>query len=311
MRWAFSSVPLKMSCMPKGFDCGPTDKVARAVFTAVIALCVGAADARGQSDTERQSTSPHYLFVATSDEDAGRLGPWPLDRSVYATAIARAREDGARAVVLKFFFDRPSMPEADAKLADAVASMPVYLQFAFDGDDGKAEGQPVWRSDFGPENLKVFFHGSPSLLPLPLFRKNATGIGFVNVLPDPDYDRIEILGSTGVGAGIAASLQLLSIEADIGAQVSVREMRFSINGKSYEIGDDGRVRCPYLDVGRPREYSLFAFLDGQVPGDEVRDHVVVIGNTRHDTPRYPISRNASLPVHEVFFRQILCLDGLR
>jgi hypothetical protein len=287
-----------------------THKVARAVFTAIVALCVGAADARGQSDAERQSTSPHYLFVATNDEDAGRLGPWPLDRSVYATAIARAREDGARAVVLKFFFDRPSMPEADAKLAGAIASMPVYLQFAFDGEDGKAEGQSVWRSDFGPENLKVFFHGSPSLLPLPLFRKNATGLGFVNVLPDPDHDRIEILGSTGVGVGIAPSLQLLSIEADVGARVSVREMRFSIDDKSYEIGDDGRVRCPWLD-GRPREYSLFAFLDGQVPRGEVADHVVIIGNTRDDTPRYTISQSASIPVHELFFRQILCLGGLR
>lgn len=295
--------------MLKGFSRGPTNKVTRAVFTAIVALCVGAADARGQSDTERQSTSPHYLFVVTNDEDADRLGPWPLDRSVYATAIARAREDGARAVVLKFFFDRPSTPEADSELAGAIASMPVYLQFAFDGDGGNTEGEPVWRSDFGPENLKVFFHGVPSLLPLPLFRKNAAGIGFVNVLPDPDDDRIEILGSTGVG--IAASLQLLSLEADASAQVSVREMRLSLNGKSYEIGDDGRVHCPWLDVGHPREYSLFAFLDGQVPKGEVRDHVVVIGNTRHDTPRYPVSQNASLPVHEVFFRQILCLDRRR
>jgi CHASE2 domain-containing sensor protein len=286
-------------------------KVARAVFTAVVALSVGAAEARGQSGAERQSTSPHYLFVATNDEDAGRLGSWPLDRNAYVAAIDRAREDGAKAVVLKFFFDRPSTPKADAKLAEAIASMPVFLQFAFDEDDGKAEDQPVWRSDFEPENLKVFFHGSPSLLPLPMFRKNAAGLGFVNVLPDPDHDRIEILGSTSVGAGIAASLQLLSIEANVGAQVPVRGMRLSLNGKSYEIADDGRVRCPYLEVGRPREYSLFAFLGGQVPKSEVRDHVVIIGNTRHDTPRYPISQNASLPVHEVFFRQVLCLDGLR
>jgi CHASE2 domain-containing sensor protein len=300
---------LKMSCMPKGFDCGPTDKVARAVFTALVALCVGVADARGQSDAERQSASPHYLFVATNDEDAGRLGPWPLNRSVWASAIARAREDGARAVVLKFFFDRPSSPEADGKLAGAIASMPVYLQFAFE-KDGELEGPPVWRDDLRAEHLKVFFHGSPSLLPLPLFRKNAASIGFVNVLPDPHHDRVEIIGSIGVEGEIAPSLWLLSIEADVGAQVSVREMRFSINGKSYEIGDDGRVRCPWLD-GRPKEYSLFAFLDGQVPRGEVQDHVVVIGNTRHDMPRYPISRNASLGVHEVFFRQILCLDGLR
>jgi CHASE2 domain-containing sensor protein len=295
--------------MPKGFDCGPTDKVARAVFTVVVALCVGAADARGQSDTERQSTSPHYLFVATNDEDAGRLGPWPLDRSVYASAIARAQEDGAKAVVLKFFFDRPSSPEADGKLAGAIASMPVYLQFAFE-KDGELDGPPVWRDDFGAENLKVFFHGSASLLPLPVLREHAAGIGFVNILPDPTHDRIEILGSTGVGLGIAASLQLLSIEADRDSQVSVHEMRFGINGKSYEIGDDGRVRCPYLNA-RPKKYSLFAFLDGQVPRGEVWDHVVIIGNTRDDTPRYTISQSASIPVHELFFRQILCLDGLR
>ncbi len=299
-----------MLCVPKGFDRALTGKVARAVLTAIVALCAGAADARAQSATQRQSTSPHYLFVATNDEDAGRLGPWPLNRSVYAAAIARARDDGARAIVLKFFFDRPSMPEADAELAGAIASMPVFLQFAFAEDGEKAEGQSVWRSDFGPENLKVFFHGSPSLLPLPLFRENAAGIGFVNALPDPHHDRVEIIGSTGVGVGIAPSLQFLSIAAG-GAKVSVREMRFAINGQSYEIGDDGRVHCPYLDAGRPTEYSLSAFLDGQVPRSEVADHVVVIGNTRRDTPRYPISQNVSLPVHEVFFRQVLCLDGLR
>lgn len=232
-----------------------------------------------------------------------------MDRSVYATAIARAKEGGAKAVVLKFFFDRPSTPTADAKLADAIASMPVYLQFAFE-KNAKVEGQSVWRNDFGPENLKVFFHGSPSLMPLPLLRKNATGLGFVNVLPDPDYDRVEIIGSTGVGVGIAPSLQLLSIEADVGARVSVREMRFSVDAKNYEIGDDGRVRCPWLDT-RPEEYSLFAFLDGHVPMSEIRDRVVVIGNTRHDTPRYSVPQNANLPVHEAFFRQICCLDELR
>jgi hypothetical protein len=218
----------------------------------------------------------------------------------------RGRGEGGS---LKFFFDRPSSPEADAKLAGAIASMPVYLQFAFE-KDGELEGPPVWRDDFGPENLKVFFHGSPSLMPLPVFREHAAGIGFVNILPDPTHDRIEIIGSTGVEGGIAPSLWLLSMEADVGAQVSVHEMRFGINGKSYEIGDDGRVRCPYLNA-RPKKYSLFAFLDGQVPRGEVWDHVVIIGNTRDDTPRYTISQSASIPVHELFFRQILCLDGLR
>jgi CHASE2 domain-containing sensor protein len=298
-----------MRRISKGFDCGSIRKVAHLVFAIIVALCVDTADTHGQADTEHQPASSHFLFVATNDEDEGRLGPWPLDRSLYASAIARAREDGASAVVLKFFFDLPSKPEADARLAGAIASMPVYLQFGFAKSSGKAEDQSVWRSDFGPENLKVFFQGSPSLLPLPSFRENAAGIGFVNVLPDPGHDRVEIFGSAG--AGMAASLQLLSIEADVSAKVSVRDMRLNLNGKSYEIGDDGRVRCTYLNVGRPREYSLFAFLNGQVPGNEVRDHVVVIGSTRHDTPRYPISPNTSLPVHEVFFRQILCLDGLR
>jgi len=254
--------------------------------------------------------SRHYLFVATNDEDKGRLGRWPIDRSLYAEAIARAREDGARAVVLKFFFDQPSKPVADSRLARAIASMPVYLQFAFGEGDGTAEGQPpVWRSDLRAEHLKTVFDQPPSLLPLPAFREHAAGIGFVNVLPDPEYNRIEILGSTDIN--VAASLTFLSIEAGLGAQVSTREMLLNINGKSYKIDDNGRVRCPYLDVGRPREYSLFALLHDQVPKNEVRDRVVIIGNTRNNTPRFPTSKTTSLPVHEVFFRQILCLDSLR
>jgi len=254
--------------------------------------------------------SRHFLFVATNDEDKSKLGRWPINRSLYAEAIARAREDGARAVILKFFFDLASKPEADSNLAHAIASMPVYLQFVFGGGDGTATGQlPIWRSDLGAEHLKPLYDQPPSLLPLPQFREHAAGIGFVNVLPDPEYNQIEILGYTGTK--VAASLQFFSIEAALGAKASARKMQLTINNKSYRIGDDGRVRCPYLAVGRPKESSLFAFLNGQVPRDEVRDRVVIIGNTRNNTPRFPTSKTLSLPVHEVFFRQILCLDSLR
>ncbi len=278
---------------------------ARSIVTAVIALSLGTADARGQ---ERQISSPHYLFVATNDGDADKLGPWPLDRRVHAAAIDRARQDGAKAVILKFFFDRPSLPEADAKLAEAIALMPVYLQFAFDGGGKKGEDPPVWRHDLAPATLTALFHSSPSLLPLALFEKNAAGLGFVSALPDPDYNRIEILGTSG--SGIAASLQLLSLEASLGTQVSARDMRLTLKSKRYPIETDGRVVCPYLEGGRPQEHSLFAFLKAQVPKNQVRDRVVIIGNTRRDTPRFPIPNNTSLPVHEVFFRQILCLDRL-
>lgn len=278
-------------------------------------LCASMMVAAGAFAPARaQSAAPavrHFLFVATNDEDAAKLGQWPLNRGVYAAAIARARAGGAKAVILKFFYDLPSVPEADAKLARAIASMPVYLQYAFASGDGKAEGPPVWRSDFAGANVRASFKGgTPSQLPIPMFRQHAAGLGFVNVLPDPTYNQIEILGSTGAG-GVAASLQFLSIEAGLGAKVSARKMQLNVNGKSYKIGSDGRVRCPYPEAGRPTIYSLYAFLHGQIPSNELRGRVVLIGNTRKWTPRLPISKTTNIPIHELFFRQVDCLDGLR
>ena len=254
-----------------------------------------------------KADSVRFLFVTTNESDSAKLGTWPLDRAIYAAAIARAKEGGAKAVVLKFFFDRPSSAESDKKLLTALGTLPVYLQFTFQRDgDGS---QFHFRARREVSDLPgPIFDGPPGSLPPLKWQRAATDLGFVNALPDPDNDRVEIVGSGG--GHNALSLQVLAVEAAFGQRVRIGPQRLRFADMSIPISSDGRIACRYLETERPVEHSLFDFLNGATPKNDISSRVVIIGNTRDDTPRLTTSALRTLPIHEVFFRQVLCLERL-
>jgi CHASE2 domain-containing sensor protein len=46
-----------------------------------------------------------FAIVMVDDQSEAKLGPFPYDRALYAKAAEVCANDGAKAVVFKFFFD--------------------------------------------------------------------------------------------------------------------------------------------------------------------------------------------------------------
>ena len=66
--------------------------------------------------------SSDVVIIAIDDASLASLGRWPWSRRVHAALVDRAREAGARAMMMDLILDTPSRddPDADRLLADAM-----------------------------------------------------------------------------------------------------------------------------------------------------------------------------------------------
>ena len=249
----------------------------------------------------------HFLFVAVDDTTIAQSGPWPLSRSLYGEAIDRLQLAGAKAVVLKFFFDQASNHEADDALEAAVGRMPVLMQYSLDPSGPATSTFDPSDSALAPLDISDPIKGNPTMGPIPGLLSKARGLGFVNARSDPEGSSIEAVGR--VGTATVASLQLLTIEAAYGHPlVGQRTLAFPTGG-TFEVGRDGRVACPYMSFKEPEVLSLQDFISGKVPVSELNDRVVLIGFIGSTSPTERVL-SAQIPIHRVFFRQVDCLQRL-
>ncbi|MBK8858164.1 MAG: CHASE2 domain-containing protein [Opitutaceae bacterium] len=82
-----------------------------------------------------------FQAVFVTDEDAAKLGGFPLPRRHLAEALYAAKRAGAQAVILKFFLDQPGkIPKDDAALAAAIkdCGLKVVLQARLDETEKKS-----------------------------------------------------------------------------------------------------------------------------------------------------------------------------
>lgn len=287
--------------------CSWCDPVRLGILVVMVLLAILVACAVS-AHSERVAVAPAFLFVAVDDASRDKWGNGAIDRGIHAEAIQNAKSSGARAVVMKFFFDRPSQSQSDAALAVAIGSMPVFLQYSLGGNSSDASVPRAWRDDLASPSLQGALKGYPTMAPLPALAQHAAGVGFVDVRDDTAQDRIEMVGhDTG---HTVASLPLLTLEAATGQRAVIAGSMLRLGSHVYPLSSDGRIECPYLTIGHADVLPLQALVAGQIPADKIRDRVVVIGYLRADSPQYPVSWLRSLPIHEVFFRQIACLGQL-
>ena len=67
--------------------------------------------------------SSDVVIIAIDDASLASLGRWPWSRRTHAALVDRAREAGARAMMMDLILDTPSRddPEADQQSHDGVA----------------------------------------------------------------------------------------------------------------------------------------------------------------------------------------------
>jgi len=128
----------------------------------------------------RAAPSPDLVIVGIDERSIAALGPWPWSRTLHAQLLEQLAPHAPRSVLFNVFFDTPGPPEDDARLAAAMAGLPVYLPMdlaplpATASVPGLAPPRPGFAT------------------PVPALARAAHGLGHVNATADSD-DRVRTL----------------------------------------------------------------------------------------------------------------------
>lgn len=123
-----------------------------------------------------------FAVVFIDEASEGELGEFPLDRSFYAKAILQTERLGAKAVVLKFFIDRPKNAESDQALAEAMKGIPVILQVRLLDQSQEPNPNPLPdRFTLPGVEALTGVAGDSGWFPLPILSANAADVGFVDI----------------------------------------------------------------------------------------------------------------------------------
>lgn len=252
---------------------------------------------------ERPAIEPRTAFVVIDDASTDEIGAMPVDRSHIADAIVALKDTGAKAVAIKFFYDaeKPS----DTKLVEAMKRLPVLLQYSL--DPSGTGPTPAWREDLRSGGKEILT-GRATMMPNATLREHMADMGFVNEHDNEKADGVVVIGRSPEGP--AASLQLEILEQALGGRAKVSGDELLVHERHFKLDTRGRVGCNFLDTGRPKRIPITDVLQHKVAPADVKDKVVVIGYVRKDTPVKKVSLFRTLPVHEYFYRQALCIANL-
>ncbi|RSZ42287.1 MULTISPECIES: CHASE2 domain-containing protein [unclassified Variovorax] len=197
--------------------------------------------------------TPDILIVAIDERSLGEIGRWPWPRETHARLLERLAAAEPRAVLLDLFLSEPSAdPADDARLARAMAALPVYLPLLHASPLASAAG--AW----------------PGFLPpLPAFAAQARGIGHAGVTPDVDG----VARTIYLREGFAGQLQPY-----VGALMVDR-----VPATPAPAGGWQRLDPLHMAFAGPRgsyrTVSYASVLRGEVPAGLLRGKLLLVGAT--------------------------------
>ncbi|MGQ9589336.1 MAG: CHASE2 domain-containing protein [Planctomycetota bacterium] len=233
--------------------------------------------------------------VEREREEASIFWPWPRD--MYVPILRFLEKAGVRAVAFDIVFADPHKDRTDAEFAAAIAEAGnVTLAAKLDGwpRDPEREAVALEKAAFGVEGWDHPARAGLTRLvgPLPEFAEAARGLGFVNVLQDPDNTirRADLAIAYPERGKAVASLALDAARTALGRGLRARkEGRFlALGDVRIPLGRDGRALVRYyggLGTFRTENATsvLRSFLDleegrqPRVPLETFRDAVVIVG----------------------------------
>ncbi len=209
--------------------------------------------------------SSDVVIVAIDDASLASLGRWPWSRRTHAALVDRAREAGARAMMMDLILDTPSRddPEADQLLAEA---MRRYGQVVL----------PVVQATTGAAL-------TGETRPLPIFADVAAAVGHDHVEFDPDGVARSVYLWEGFGAArhpqlALALLRLVEPELQRAYAPAPPPVDDAVDLSQWMRTN--WLRIPFSGTpGSYKHYSYQAVLNGQVPDDALRGKILVVGAT--------------------------------
>ncbi len=251
-----------------------------------------------------QTSPPHPFQLVMIDAAAeARFGAFPIDRSHIANAINNLSKAGAKAVVLKFFYDQPSANAAsDIALASAMAGTKVLLQARIDDNEPKPNPLPA-RFLFNAPAGPVAIGGLSGWLPLPILANAAHAIGFVDVISVDKVPAYERYLDRNVKSLTVATLQMALDDVPLvirpGNEVVFGNKRLALDQTS-QISLTPVALDDKRDVNKISALSLVDIVDGTFKRDAVDKKVVVIA---YDGGKMPQLKTpfGQMKAHHIFW----------
>lgn len=244
-----------------------------------------------------------FALVMIDDASESRYGGFPVDRALVAQAVDKLAAAGARAVVLKFFYDLPSNSASDAALASAIGKTRVLLQARVDDSEARPNRIPdrfAVNVPAGP----VAISGKSGWVPLPLFSNRAHNIGLVDVTSADRVPAYERLADKNYLSLTVATLSVALGDAPLAIQPA-KQLR--IGQKSIVLDDKSQIvlsQSVFDDADNTPYFSFADVVDGKASLQSLRGKVVVIGY--HGSKMQSISTRAgAIKAHLAFWLGLL------
>jgi adenylate cyclase len=300
----------------------------------------------------RQYTPAPVRIIEIDDESLRRLGQWPWPRTRIAELTARLQEAQPAAIAFDIIFAEPdrTSPKAmldvwqppaplreqisrladhDEVLADVFGRGTVVLGLALD-QQVRSDAQPlpgglpmsryVTVGEYNRQHLHGFVG---AVTALPAFQVRAEGNGALNFVPDSDgiVRRVPLVlrvGSTLVPTVAAEALRVAQgaknyiIRFGSALSAGVEEVR--IGQLAVPTTHQGEVWVHFTQPVAQRYLPAWKLLAGQVPPQELRGHIVLVGVSAQGLTDLRLSpMGSALPgveIHAQLLEQVLKGGGL-
>lgn len=202
------------------------------------------------------------------------LGGFPLDRAIIAKGVRQLKSVGAKAVVLKFFFDQPRTAASDAALAEAISVLPVALQARIDDMETAPNKLPA---RFVVNGLSLgnssAFKGKSGWLPLPLLADRAVALGFVDL---PIAGRVPVLEM--YQGHVVKSLGLCALEMAAEAQAVIEPgKRLTLAGCTVTLDSANSIPVEFPRADTLDYVPFHELLSDPAAAGKLKGKVVVLG----------------------------------
>lgn len=269
------------------------------IFAVMVLAAIGVSGLYGEAVKKQVVEGEHrqqpFAVVFIDERTEKALGPFPYDRAVLARGINRIAELKARAVILKFFIDRPK--SGDRALADALKRVKVVLQARLDDDEKMPNLLP---DKFTLVNLAT--DRSPLLsagggwIPLPALSEVAHDVGFIDSIR---LDRVTMVERYR-GAAVK-SLYTCALELAFEEKAEVVPGKFvKIGQRKLVLGELSQVPIEFPEQDKLEYFSFVDLLNGKVPAEAIKDRVVILG---YDGAKMEASK---IPAGEVKGHRVFC-----
>jgi hypothetical protein len=247
-----------------------------------------------------------FAIVFIDAKTEKELGPFPFDRTFTAKALAKSREYGAKAIIVKYFLDQARPGIGDNEIAKEISKIPVILQAQF--DDEEKNPNPI-QERFNiisrvQGNTDKLLNGKSGWIPMPKLMKDSKGLGFVDVANSNTSSVPLVLKYQ---SKIVPSLWLSAIEQKEGKKAKIVLGKYAQIGKIFiPINNAGEANYKLPIKDTIDSLSFIDLINGKIDRKLIAGKIVILGVDLKTMPTFN-TLLGEIGSHRLFYHSLLGL----